>query len=146
MLPFRPSVEIAIVHAVTGLSTAALTGTAAHADCIDDAAAHHHVNAHVLRAIGWHESRLDPTALGRNANGSTDLGAFQINSAHLSDLAPYGVSARSLATAASAPMSPRGTTGARSSVSATPGPPSAPITRAHPRAARGTRTGLHRSS
>ena len=35
----------------------------------------------VLRAIGWHESRLDPAAVGHNANGSIDIGAFQINSA-----------------------------------------------------------------
>ena len=69
---------------------------AAHADCIDDAAAHHQVNALVLRAIGWHESRLDPAAVGHNANGSIDIGAFQINSAHLPDLARYGVTARLL--------------------------------------------------
>jgi hypothetical protein len=69
----------------------------ARADCVDDAAAHHQVNALVLRAIGWHESRLDPAAVGHNANGSIDIGAFQINSAHLPDLARYGVSARLLA-------------------------------------------------
>jgi hypothetical protein len=67
------------------------------ADCIEDAAVHHQVNAMVLRAIGWHESRLDPAAVGRNANGSVDIGAFQINSAHLPDLAQYGVTARLLA-------------------------------------------------
>jgi len=69
----------------------------ARADCVDDAAAHHQVNAWVLRAIGWHESRLDPAAVGHNANGSIDIGAFQINSAHLPDLARYGVTARLLA-------------------------------------------------
>jgi hypothetical protein len=69
---------------------------AARADCIDDAAAHHQVNAAVLRAIGWNESHLDPAAMGHNANGSTDIGAFQINSAHLPDLARYGVTARLL--------------------------------------------------
>jgi hypothetical protein len=63
----------------------------AHADCIDDAAARHQVNATVLRAIGWHESRLQPQALGRNANGSIDIGAFQINSVHLSELGRYGI-------------------------------------------------------
>jgi hypothetical protein len=50
----------------------------------------------VLRAIGWNESHLDPAAMGHNANGSTDIGAFQINSAHLPDLARYGVTARLL--------------------------------------------------
>jgi soluble lytic murein transglycosylase-like protein len=72
-------------------------GTPARADCIDDAAAWHQVNAQVLRAIGWQESRLNPSAIGRNANGSTDFGAFQINSAHLPELARFGVTAQSLA-------------------------------------------------
>ena len=61
------------------------------ADCIADAAARHHVNGDVLRAIGWQESRLQPLASRRNANGSIDVGAFQINSAHLDELARYGV-------------------------------------------------------
>ena len=51
----------------------------------------------MLRAIGWHESRLQPAAFGRNANGSTDLGAFQINSVHLSELGRYGIDRRALA-------------------------------------------------
>jgi soluble lytic murein transglycosylase-like protein len=74
-----------------------IVGTSARADCIDDAAAWHQVNAKVLRAIGWQESRLNPAAIGRNANGSTDLGAFQINSTHLPELARFGVTAQSLA-------------------------------------------------
>jgi len=68
----------------------------AQADCIDEAAARQHVNPFVLRAIGWQESRLQPAALGHNHNGSVDLGAFQINSVHLADLARYGIDARSL--------------------------------------------------
>ena len=63
----------------------------AHADCIDEAAARQQVNALVLRAIGWQESRLQPAALGRNANGSIDVGAFQINSVHFSELRRYGI-------------------------------------------------------
>jgi hypothetical protein len=70
---------------------------AAHADCIDDAAARHQVNPLILRAIGWHESRLQPAALGRNADGSTDLGAFQINSVHLPELGRYGIDRAALA-------------------------------------------------
>lgn len=69
----------------------------ARADCIDDAAARHQVNATVLRAIGWHESRLQPEALGHNANGSIDVGAFQINSVHLSELGRYGIDRAALA-------------------------------------------------
>lgn len=68
----------------------------ARADCIDAAAARHHVNAVVLRAIGWQESGLQPGALGHNANGSVDVGAFQINSTHLAELARHGIDRASL--------------------------------------------------
>jgi lysozyme-related protein Hpa2 len=68
----------------------------AHADCIHEAALHHGVNPHVLRAIGWHESRLRPHAIGHNQNGTVDIGAFQINSMHLGKLSKYGVNASSL--------------------------------------------------
>ena len=70
---------------------------ATHADCIDDAASRHQVNAVVLRAIGWQESRLQPLALGHNTNGSIDVGAFQINSVHLSELGRYGIDRAALA-------------------------------------------------
>ena len=75
----------------------AIASIAAHADCIADAAARHQVNADVLRAIGWQESRLQPAALGRNADGSVDMGAFQINSVHLAELARYGIDRAALA-------------------------------------------------
>jgi hypothetical protein len=68
----------------------------AHADCIADAAARHRVDADVLRAIGWQESRLQPAALGRNADGSVDIGAFQINSVHLPELARHGIDRQAL--------------------------------------------------
>ena len=68
-----------------------LAASPARADCIDAAAAHHRVNAHVLRAIGWHESRLRPSAMNVNTNGSTDIGAFQINTIHLPELRRYGI-------------------------------------------------------
>lgn len=45
----------------------------------------------MLRAIGWQESRLQPAAVGRNTDGSIDLGAFQINSVHLPELTRYGI-------------------------------------------------------
>jgi hypothetical protein len=80
----------------TALALVAVAASA-RADCIDDAAARHHVNAAVLRAIGWQESGLRPQALGHNANGSVDLGAFQINSAHLHELARHGIDRAALA-------------------------------------------------
>jgi hypothetical protein len=69
----------------------AIAGRHARADCIDDAAARHRVNAAVLRAIGWQESRLRPEALASNADGSIDIGAFQINSVHLPELSRHGI-------------------------------------------------------
>lgn len=78
------------------LGLALLHPLCACADCIDAAAARHQVDATVLRAIGWQESRLRPEALGRNANGSTDLGAFQINSVHLAELGRYGIDRKAL--------------------------------------------------
>ena len=90
--PFRNARLRAGVAAVL----AAIT-VAAQADCIDDAAARHQVNADVLRAIGWQESRLQPAAIGHNGNGSVDIGAFQINSIHLLELARHGIVRASLA-------------------------------------------------
>ncbi len=86
-----PSLERALALA---LAVAALP---ARADCIADAAARHQVNADVLRAIGWQESRLQPAAIGRNANGSVDVGAFQINSVHLGELRGFGIDRAALA-------------------------------------------------
>lgn len=76
------------------LSAAAPSSFAA--DCIDSAATHHGVNSAVLRAIGWHESKLKSWAIGKNSNGTIDVGAFQINSIHFSRLASYGVTKEAL--------------------------------------------------
>lgn len=83
--------------AALAFALACLLAPFARADCIDEAAERHQVNATVLRAIGWHESRLQPQALGHNANGSIDVGAFQINSVHLSELGRYGIDRAALA-------------------------------------------------
>ena len=66
------------------------------ADCIDEAAMHHRVSPHVLRAIAWQESRMRPDAIGKNKNGTRDYGAFQINSIHLPRLRNYGVDVKTL--------------------------------------------------
>lgn len=77
-------------------SLLALTSPRAHADCFDNAAAYHHVNPLILRAIAWQESHNRPDALHKNANGSTDYGLMQINSIHLPKLASYGISHQTL--------------------------------------------------
>lgn len=78
------------------LAAAGWLAAAAQADCIDDAATRHGVNGIVLRAIGWHESRLRPDALARNRNGTWDVGAFQINTLHLARLAAAGIDVAAL--------------------------------------------------
>ena len=64
--------------------------------CWDEAAARYQVNSAVLYAIAQTESSLNPLAVGRNANGSRDIGLMQINSAWLPKLAEYGISERDL--------------------------------------------------
>lgn len=84
------------------LASIALLTTAAHAQqppsdptrlniCIDRAAAYHQVSPVLLRAIAWHEGGFKTHWVSKNTNGSRDIGALQINSIHLKELAQYGV-------------------------------------------------------
>lgn len=59
--------------------------------CIVPAAAFHGVNHFLLRSILQVESRLNPTAVARNTNGSIDVGIGQMNSMHFGELAKHGV-------------------------------------------------------
>ncbi|BDD79693.1 hypothetical protein [Burkholderia phage FLC9] len=69
----------------------------ARADCFDEAAAYQHVNPTVLRGIRMVENaQADPRAIGRNKNGSVDLGMMQINSIHLPELKKYKIRRRDL--------------------------------------------------
>jgi soluble lytic murein transglycosylase-like protein len=67
----------------------------AHA-CWEDAANRYQVSSALLYAIARTESGLNPQAVGRNANGSRDIGLMQINSAWLSTLASHGIGEREL--------------------------------------------------
>ncbi|WP_082721023.1 lytic transglycosylase domain-containing protein [Burkholderia sp. ABCPW 14] len=69
---------------------------AAKADAIEDAARHYHLNADLLRAIGYYESHLNAAAFHRNKNGSVDIGLMQINSIHLASLRRQGIDANML--------------------------------------------------
>lgn len=71
----------------------------AMADCIDAAAAYHQVHPYVLRAIAYQESRMRPTIIGRNANGTIDIGLMGINSVHLRELGNFGIPASRLSEA-----------------------------------------------
>ncbi|QRR11780.1 lytic transglycosylase domain-containing protein (plasmid) [Burkholderia sp. MS455] len=70
--------------------------TNTRADCIDDAAAYHHINPSLARAIAAVESSFSPVAYHRNSNGSEDIGLMQINSSWLPTLSRFGISRASL--------------------------------------------------
>lgn len=59
--------------------------------CIVPASTYHTVNPYVLRSILKVESGLKPDAIGKNQNGSVDIGIGQINSIHLKELAQFGI-------------------------------------------------------
>lgn len=65
--------------------------TTAAERCILPAATFHGVNYHVLRAILKVESGLKPNRVGRNSNGTLDVGIGQMNSMHFPELAKWGV-------------------------------------------------------
>ena len=54
------------------------------------------VDAGLLRAIAKVESSGNPSAIGKNTNGSTDYGLMQINSQHLAELSRYNITANAL--------------------------------------------------
>ena len=62
--------------------------------CWDDAALRYNVSGDLLYAIARTESGLNPQAIGRNTNGSRDIGLMQINSAWLPTLASHGIGDR----------------------------------------------------
>ena len=64
--------------------------------CWDDAARRYNVSGDLLYAIARTESGLNPQAIGRNTNGSRDIGLMQINSAWLPTLASHGIGERDL--------------------------------------------------
>ncbi|PRP70933.1 invasion protein IagB [Chromobacterium amazonense] len=68
----------------------------AQADCWDQAGAMYNISPKLLYAIAEQESSLDPSAVGKNKDGSQDLGLMQINSSHLPKLQKLGISASQL--------------------------------------------------
>ncbi|MBM2885056.1 type III secretion system invasion protein IagB [Chromobacterium amazonense] len=63
----------------------------ARADCWDRAGSMFHIDPALLYAIAEQESSLNPAAIGRNRDGSQDLGLMQINSRHLPRLQKLGI-------------------------------------------------------
>ena len=64
--------------------------------CWEDAAQRYQVSSALLYAIARTESGLNSQAVGRNRNGSRDIGLMQINSAWLPRLAAFGIAERDL--------------------------------------------------
>lgn len=71
--------------------SAAMEAAADIQACFHDAARRYGVDAGILQAIAEVESGMNPMAIGRNRDGSVDIGLMQINSRWLSVLAPYGI-------------------------------------------------------
>ena len=77
------------------LALALCASLPAHA-CWHEAAVRYQVNSSLLQAIARIESAMNPHAVGRNRNGSRDIGLMQINSAWLPTLARHGITERDL--------------------------------------------------
>jgi len=76
--------------------TALLIPTVPALACWEEAATRYQVSSTLLYAIARTESGLNPRAVGRNTNGSRDIGLMQINSAWLPTLSRYGITEREL--------------------------------------------------
>ena len=75
---------------------ALLMATAQAHACWEEAATRYQVSSTLLHAIARTESGLNPRTMGRNTNGSRDIGLMQINSAWLPALSRYGITEREL--------------------------------------------------
>nr|WP_285844309.1 lytic transglycosylase domain-containing protein [Ralstonia pickettii] len=73
------------------LLAAMLFTRAAWADCLDDAANYWGVPPILARAVAQQESQMRANAIGKNTNGSRDIGLMQINSSWLPTLRRYGI-------------------------------------------------------
>jgi soluble lytic murein transglycosylase-like protein len=85
---FTQSVQLAAPATSAGIPAAPL--------CLEQAAQFHQVNAWVLRAILWHESKNNAAAMAINTNKTIDAGIGQINSVHFAQLAQYGIAPQHL--------------------------------------------------
>lgn len=73
------------------VSAAVATRAAKQKDCIQEASHRYSVDANLLKAIGAVESGFNPGAIGKNTNGTEDLGIMQINSSWLPRLSKFGI-------------------------------------------------------
>lgn len=73
---------------------AAQSGAAA--SCWQGAAAYHGVDIWLLYSVAWVESNMRPGQIGKNKNGTLDLGMMQINTIWLPELRRYGITREQL--------------------------------------------------
>lgn len=85
------------VTPITFLALAAIPG-AVSAMCFADASSQYGVPEALLRATATVESRNNPAAIGKNSNGTSDLGIMQINSTWLPTLSKWGITRQALLT------------------------------------------------
>lgn len=89
---FRPAHSWWVAAALAlACSLAGSSAARADDDCFARAGTYQGVNPMILRAIVWYESKGNPGAVHRNADGSVDIGQAQINSVHFAELRRYGV-------------------------------------------------------
>lgn len=91
-LSFRLLVAVVLLISTLGSGVHASTPES----CLKAAAQHHKVDYMLLLAIAQVESGLNPGAVGRNTNGTSDRGLMQINDWWLPKLARFGISRQSL--------------------------------------------------
>ncbi|KVH74130.1 lytic transglycosylase [Burkholderia ubonensis] len=91
-----PSIRSATLKIATIIAISLVMPGIARADCLDDAAAFHHVNVSLMRGIAMVESGMKTNAVNTNTNGTTDIGLMQINSSWLPTLSREGISEQSL--------------------------------------------------
>lgn len=68
------------------------------ANCWNKAAHYYHVDPYLLYAIANVESGMNPYAIGKNHDGTRDVGLMQINSSHFSELEEQGINESRLIT------------------------------------------------
>lgn len=61
------------------------------ADCFDKAGRDYRIDPDLLRAIAWHESKHNTAAIGKNKDGTVDIGIMQINSRNFYHLEKFGI-------------------------------------------------------
>lgn len=74
-----------------GLLLSMCLSCSSHAECWEQAGLSFHISPTLLYAIAEQESNLNTRAIGKNKDGSYDIGLMQINSRHLPRLQKLGI-------------------------------------------------------